>query len=84
MTEKIKKAVVLKYPEGAEAPFITAKGSGKLAEKIIETAEKNNIKIERNQVMVDLLSSQEIGAAVPEETWQVLAQIFSLILNSKK
>lgn len=84
MTEKIKKAVVLKYPEGAEAPFITAKGSGKLAEKIIETAEENNIKIERNQVMVDLLSSQEIGAAVPEETWQVLAQIFSLILNSKK
>lgn len=84
MTEKIKKAVALKYPEGAEAPFITAKGSGKLAEKIIETAEENNIKIERNQVMVDLLSSQEIGAAVPEETWQVLAQIFSLILNSKK
>lgn len=84
MTEKIKKAVALKYPEGAEAPFITAKGSGKLAEKIIETAEENNIKIEQNQVMVDLLSSQEIGAAVPEETWQVLAQIFSLILNSKK
>ena len=28
-------AVALKYPKGAEVPFITAKGKGELAKKII-------------------------------------------------
>lgn len=82
--DKIKKAVALKYPEGAAAPFIVAKGRGELAEKILEEAEKNNIKIEHNGPLVDFLSAQEIGSYVPEETWEILAEIFSLILNSAK
>ena len=80
---KEKKAVVLKYPEGAEAPFITASGKGELAEKILNEAKKNNIKIEYNEPLVDFLSGMEIGSCVPEETWEILAAIFSLILNSK-
>ena len=40
--EKQLKACVLKYPEGADAPFITATGKGLVAEKIVDIAEKWN------------------------------------------
>lgn len=82
--DKEKKAVALKYPEGAYAPFITAKGQGYLAEKILEEAQKNDIHIEENLEMVDFLSALDVGTSVPEETWEVLAQIFSFILKSKE
>ena len=35
-----KVAVALKYPKNAYAPFITAKGKGELAERIIQEAKK--------------------------------------------
>ena len=81
--EGIKKAVVLKYPEGAEAPFVTAKGSGRIAEFILEEAIKKNIKIEENKTLVEFLSDVDIGSLVPPETWEILAQIFSLILKEE-
>ena len=80
---EIKTAVALKYPEGAPAPFITAKGKGELARKIISVAEEKNICIEENPDIINVLSAQEIGQAVPEETWEVLAVIFSAILERK-
>ena len=80
----IKKAVAVKYPEGAEVPFITAKGSGVIAEKILNEAKKNNIRIEENQTLVDVLSLQQVGDAVSEETYQALAVIFAHILGERK
>lgn len=82
MENNKRKAVTLKYPEGAYAPFITAKGSGLLADKIIKEAEKNNVHIEENQEIIDFLTAYDVGSCVPEETWQILAEIFSFILKS--
>lgn len=79
----IKKAVVLKYPQGAQAPFITAKGSGILAQTIIDEARKNDIKIEENTPLVEFLSEVTVGSLVPPETWEILAQIFSVILKEE-
>ena len=81
--EGIKKAVVLKYPEGAEAPFVTAKGTGRIAEIILEEAGKKKIKIEENKTLVEFLSDVNVGSLVPPETWEILAQIFSLILKEE-
>lgn len=80
----MKKAVAIKYPEGAEIPFITAKGRGELADKIVEIAEKNNVKIENDELLVDVLDVQKIGDAIPEEAWQAVAKILAFILEIKK
>ena len=77
-------AVALKYPEGADVPFITAKGKGELAKKIIETAKENNIYIEENEALVNLLSAEEINAAVHEEAYSALATIFAFVLEREK
>lgn len=80
----MKKAVAIKYPEGAEIPFITAKGRGELADKIVEIAEKNNVKIENDALLVDVLDVQKIGDAIPEEAWQAVAKILAFVLEIKK
>ena len=71
----------MKYPEGAPAPFITASGKGIVAEKILETARENDIKIVENKELTDFLSVQEIGTCVPESIWPVLAKIFAFVMQ---
>lgn len=78
-----KKAVALKYPKNAFAPFITAKGSGLTAEKILEIARENDIPVKVEDTAVEILSNQDIGDAVSEETWEVLAIIFSTIMKKE-
>ena len=51
------KAVALKYPKGAEAPFVIANGKGLLAKRILDEARENNIKIEENTPLVEFLTS---------------------------
>lgn len=81
--KNVKKAVALKYPQGAQAPIVMAKGIGKSAEKIIEEAKKNNVYVEENLELVNLLGVQEVGDIVPQEAWQALAAIFAFILEEK-
>ena len=79
-----KKAFALKYPEGLDAPVIVAKGKGKLAEKIINEAQENKILIKEDTLLVDMLGLCDVGDYVPKETWEILAQIFAVILRQEK
>ncbi len=79
----MKKALALKYPDGVEAPIIVAKGSGKKAEKILQIAQENNILIEENEILVDMLGLSQVGDLVPDDTWEILAKIFAVILDFK-
>ena len=78
------KSVSLKYPKGAEAPFVIANGKGLLAKRILEEARANDIKIEENTPLVEFLSEIQVGSLVPPETWEILAQIFSVILKEEE
>lgn len=78
------KAVALKYPQGAQAPFVIANGKGLLAKRILEEARVNEIKIEENTPLVEFLSEVKVGSLVPPETWEILAQIFSVILKEEE
>ena len=83
-SQNMKKAVVLKYPEGCLAPIITAKGTGLVAQKIIEEAVKKNVFITENLELVNLLDSCDAGTIIPEETWEAVALIFSFILDENR
>ena len=78
------KAVALKYPKGAQAPFVIAKGKGLLAKRILEEARANDIRIEENTPLVEFLSEVKVGSLVPQESWEILAQIFSVILREEE
>ncbi|MCK9169411.1 MAG: EscU/YscU/HrcU family type III secretion system export apparatus switch protein [Treponema sp.] len=81
--KQVKKAVALKYPHCSPAPFITVTACGGLAEKLVRIAEENSIPVVKNDTMADVLSVEEIGSFVPEETWNVLAGIFAFVLSTE-
>lgn len=84
MKKPRKSAVALKYFPENGAPLIAASAKGVLAERIIETARKENIPIVEDEIMNEILSVQEIGVCIPEETWEAVAKIFSAVVEIEK
>jgi flagellar biosynthesis protein len=82
----LRKAVSLKYePPLHEAPFVTAKGQGIIAEKIIALAKEHHIPIKDDPDLVEVLYQLELEAQIPPAVYQVVAEIFAFIylLNKK-
>ena len=74
-----KKAVALRYQREDMAPRIMAKGAGRLAELILRIAKENNIYIEENSSLSEALMQFEVGDYVPEEVYEVVAEILAFI-----
>ncbi len=82
-----KKAVALKYrPEENKAPSVTAKGSGNVAEKIIEIARKHGIPVKDDPDLIEVLSKLDINEEIPASVYIVVAELlaFAYSLNRKK
>ncbi len=83
----LKKAVALKYDkDSGDAPKITAKGKGKVAQKIIELAQKHDIPIKDDPDLVEVLSSLEIDEEIPPEIYGAVAELLAFVysINSKR
>lgn len=82
-----KKAVALKYDkEKTDAPVVTAKGKGKVADKIIELAKKHDIPIKDDPDLIEVLSSLEINEEIPSEIYAAVAELLAFVysINSKR
>lgn len=75
----IKKAVSLRYPENADAPYISAIGKGQIAQKMLEIAEENNIPVVDNANLTNVLSIQSVGDIISEDVYEAVAKIFAFI-----
>ncbi|QCU90431.1 EscU/YscU/HrcU family type III secretion system export apparatus switch protein [Thiomicrorhabdus sediminis] len=74
LAEKI--AVSLQYDsDESSAPKVTAKGSGLIAQQIIETAEQHNIPIQKDHELVELLAQVELDAEIPATLYEAVAQV---------
>lgn len=78
--ERYKKAVALQYDqEKASVPIVTAKGRGYIAEEILKRAKDANIPIQEDKSLVEILSQLNINERIPEELYQVVAEVFAFI-----
>jgi flagellar biosynthesis protein len=85
--KKPKKAVALKYKPGDDhAPRVTAKGTGRLAERIIEMARKHGIPVKDDPDLVEVLSRLDLDDQIPPELYVVVAELLAFIyrLNQNK
>ncbi len=82
--EPQKKAVALFY-DGKTAPALTAKGNNDIAEQIIALAKENGIPIREEPELVNVLSTLDLGAQIPEELYVAVAEIiaFAYLLKGK-
>ncbi len=85
MSDRKKEAVALKYnPLESTSPVVIAKGKGETAERILKSAEEHNIPIQEDPSLVHLLSKLEIEESIPEELYEVVAELFAFIYHLDK
>lgn len=87
MRKKRKKAVALQYkPTEDHAPKISAKGQGRVAEKIIELARRHGIPIKDDPDLVEILSKLDLHEEIPPTVYIAVAELLAFVysLNRKK
>lgn len=76
-------AVALEYEIGArEAPRVTAKGYGEIAEQIIAVAEQHGVVIEANPHLAEVLSGVELDESIPMELYEAVAEVIGFVLRA--
>jgi flagellar biosynthesis protein len=86
MIEDKKKAAALQYRYGKDsAPRVVAKGSGWLAEKIIQTAKEHNIPLQEDPHLIEILSTLDLYEEIPPALYKAVAEILVFIyqMNNK-
>lgn len=78
-------AVALKYDsDSGRAPIVLAKGEDYLAQKIKDKARENNIEIVENKPLARMLyANVDIGAEIPPELYQAVAEVLAMVYNLK-
>ncbi|OKY75668.1 MAG: FhlB domain-containing protein [Desulfobulbaceae bacterium DB1] len=80
-----KKAVALRYDQKKDAsPKVVGKGSGHLAEKLLELAKKHDIPIHEDADLVEVLAKLEINEEIPESTYFIVAEILAFVYRTNK
>lgn len=79
-------AVAIKYePEVHRAPVVLAKGEDYVAQKIREVAKENQIEIVENKPLARMLyANVDIGAEIPPELYQAVAEILAMVYNTRQ
>ena len=75
-----KKAAALRYDvERDQVPRVVAKGRNKVAEKIIDAAQKNGVTIHEDPDLVELLTKLDIGDLIPAKLYVAVAEVMAYV-----
>lgn len=77
--KKNKIAVALKYDKDDIAPSVVAKGKGYAADRIVDKAVETDVPIYENKEVVKDLYLLEINQQIPEELYNVVAEIIAFV-----
>jgi flagellar biosynthesis protein len=74
------KAIAILYDENdSAAPKVVASGKGVIADKIIAAAREAGIHIQEDANLVGLLAKVPIGAEIPTELYQTVAEVLAFV-----
>ncbi len=76
-----KQAIALSYTFEDAAPKVLAKGSGLVAQNILETAEKHDLPVYEDAKLAKMLTQLEIGDNIPPELYEIVAQVLVFITD---
>jgi flagellar biosynthesis protein len=85
MKEKRKKATALRYEKETDsAPRLVAKGSGIIADKILQLAKEHNIPVKEDPHLVEVLAELDLNQEIPPELYRAVAEILAFIYRTTK
>ena len=78
-------AIALNY-DGENAPRLTAKGRGELAQRILELAEQHQVPLHEDRELAALLAQIPMGEEIPEALYRAVAEViaFAYLLSGKR
>ncbi|HTZ17564.1 MAG TPA: EscU/YscU/HrcU family type III secretion system export apparatus switch protein [Dissulfurispiraceae bacterium] len=83
--EKRKKVAALRYkPKEDAAPKVVAKGSGWIADRILEIARQNHIPMREDRQLVEVLSAIDLNREIPPELYKAVAEILAFVYKMTK
>jgi len=75
-----KSAIALRYDSASnQAPKVTAKGRGLVAEKIIALAQEHHVPIKEDPDLVEVLSQVDLNKEVPPAVYHVVAELLAFV-----
>jgi len=84
-TGKPKVAVAIRYDAAKDdAPRLTAKGQGHVAERIIELARQHNIPVRSDKALIQILSQLDIDRHIPPELYKAMAEILAFVYSANE
>lgn len=86
MRDSVSKAIAVTYSPDFPAPIVVAKGERIAAERLVKMAREYGIDIKENRQLADNLFFLDIGSMIPEELYELMAEILSFVYlaRSKK
>jgi len=86
ITNPVHVAVALEYrQQEMDAPSVAAKGAGVLAERIKSVAREHRVPVVENPALARALyETVPIGAAIPEELYQAVAEVLAFVYRLRR
>ncbi len=83
--QKQKIAAAIRYDAATgDAPRLTAKGRGAVAERIIELARRHGVPLREDRALVEILSRLEIDRQIPPELYRAVAEILAFVYSANE
>jgi len=75
-----RKVVALRYDAAQDAaPKVVAKGSGHLAERILEVAREHGVVIHEDPDLMQTLAALNVEMAIPEALYRAVAEVLAFV-----
>lgn len=82
MEKKSRQAVALRYDQQRnQAPCVLAKGTGYIADQIVQAAQQYGIPLVQDPVAGEILSRVDLGMEIPPEFYRAVAEVLAFVYN---
>jgi len=83
--EQPRVAAAVRYDAAKDdAPRLTAKGKGHVAERIIELARQHDIPVRSDKALIQILSQLDIDQHIPPELYKAVAEILAFVYSANE
>lgn len=79
--QRIKSAVAMAYSAGEKAPTVVAKGSGMVAEQIIQRAQDAGVFVHESKELVSLLMQVDLDREIPPTLYRAIAELLAWLYH---
>ena len=80
-----RKVVALRYDAAQDsAPKVVAKGSGHLAQRILEVAREHGVVVHEDPDLIQALGALDVDMEIPETLYRAVAEVLAFVYRTNR